>query len=233
LIKFTGVDGKEENGYDLDTAIKQVVDEALSSDKVIDIFDAAGIRKPEISILSDEYLMEIQGMKHPNLALELLKKVLNDEIKLRTKFNLVRSRALLEMLESSIKRYQNNLLSTAEIIQELINLAKEIKASDKVAEELGLSQDELAFYDALETNDSAVKVLGDDTLKHIAHEIAEKVRANATIDWTIRESARARLMVIVRRTLNKYGYPPDKQQKAIETVLKQAELMAENWVIQD
>jgi type I restriction enzyme R subunit len=177
--------------------------------------------------------MEIQGMKHPNLALELLKKVLNDEIKLRTKFNLVRSRALLEMLESSIKRYQNNLLSTAEIIQELINLAKEIKASDKVAEELGLSQDELAFYDALETNDSAVKVLGDDTLKHIAHEIAEKVRANATIDWTIRESARARLMVIVRRTLNKYGYPPDKQQKAIETVLKQAELMAENWVIQD
>jgi type I restriction enzyme R subunit len=167
--------------------------------------------------------MEIQGMKHPNLALELLKKVLNDEIKLRTKFNLVRSRALLEMLESSIKRYQNNLLSTAEIIQELINLAKEIKASDKVAEELGLSQDELAFYDALETNDSAVKVLGDDTLKHIAHEIAEKVRANATIDWTIRESARARLMVIVRRTLNKYGYPPDKQQKAIETVLKQAE----------
>ena len=233
MIKFTGVDGKEENGYDLDTAIKQVVDEALSSDKVIDIFDAAGIRKPEISILSDEYLMEIQGMKHPNLALELLKKVLNDEIKLRTKFNLVRSRALLEMLESSIKRYQNNLLSTAEIIQELINLAKEIKASDKVAEELGLSQDELAFYDALETNDSAVKVLGDDTLKHIAHEIAEKVRANATIDWTIRESARARLMVIVRRTLNKYGYPPDKQQKAIETVLKQAELMAENWVIQD
>lgn len=233
LVKFAGGDTRGENGYDLDTAIKQVVDEALSSNKVIDVFDAAGIRKPEISILSDEYLMEIQGMKHPNLALELLKKVLNDEIRVRSKFNLVRSRALLDMLEDSIKRYQNNLLSTAEIIQELINLAKEIKASDKAAEELGLTKDELAFYDALETNDSAVKVLGDETLKHIAHEIAEKVRANATIDWTIRESARARLMVIVRRTLNKYGYPPDKQQKAIETVLKQAELMAEYWLIHD
>lgn len=229
LVKFTGGDGTGDTGKDLDTAIKQVVDEALSSDKVIDIFDAAGIRKPEISILSDEYLFEIQGMKHPNLALELLKKVLTDEIRFRSKFNLVRSRALLEMLEGSIKRYQNNLLSTAEIIQELIDLAKEIKASDKVAEELGLSQDELAFYDALETNDSAVKVLGDDTLKHIAHEIAEKVRANATIDWTIRESARAKLMVLVRRTLNKYGYPPDKQQKAIDTVLKQAEMMAGFW----
>ena len=169
-------------------------------------------------------------MKHQNLALELLKKILNDEIRARSKTNLVRSKALLEMLETAIKKYQNNLLSTAEIIQELIELAREIKASDQRGAKLGLSEDELAFYDALEINDSAVQVLGDEQLRLIAREIAEKVKANATIDWTIRESARAKLMVLVRRTLNKYGYPPDKQQKAIDTVLKQAELLADYFV---
>ena len=172
-------------------------------------------------------MSEIKGMKHQNLALELLKKILNDEIRSRSKTNLVRSKALLEMLETAIKKYQNNLLSTAEIIQELIELAREIKASDQRGAKLGLSEDELAFYDALEINDSAVQVLGDEQLRLIAREIAEKVKANATIDWTIRESARAKLMVLVRRTLNKYGYPPDKQQKAIDTVLKQAELLAD------
>jgi type I restriction enzyme, R subunit len=229
LVKFEGT-GTGKSDIEVETAIKQIVDEALTSDTVIDIFDAAGIRKPDISILSDEFLLEVKGMKHQNLALELLKKILNDEIKTRAKTNLVKSRALLEMLESSIKRYQNNLLSTTEIIQELINIAKEIKEADAEGERLGLSTDEVAFYNALETNDSAVAVLGDETLKHIAHEIAEKVRANATIDWTIRESARAKLMVLVKRTLTKYGYPPDKQQKAIDTVLKQAELMAEYYV---
>jgi type I restriction enzyme R subunit len=168
-------------------------------------------------------------MKHQNLAFELLKKILNDEIRSRARTNLVKSQALLEMLERAIKRYQNNLLTTAEIIQELINLAKEITEADREGERLGLSNDEVAFYNALETNDSAVKVLGDDTLKDIAREIADKVRSNATIDWTIRESARARLMVLVRRTLSKYGYPPDKQAKAIETVMKQAELLAEEY----
>ena len=160
-----------------------------------------------------------------------MKKILNDEIKTRAKTNLVKSRALLEMLESSIKRYQNNLLSTAEIIQELINIAKEIKEADAEGERLGLSTDEVAFYNALEANDSAVAVLGDDTLREIAREIAEKVKSNATIDWTIRESARAKLMVLVKRTLTKYGYPPDKQQKAIDTVLKQAELLAEYYTV--
>ena len=228
LVKFEGT-GTGKSDIEIETAIKQIVDEALTSDKVIDIFDAAGIKKPDISILSDDFLLEVKGMKHQNLALELLKKVLNNEIKTRARTNLVKSRALLEMLESSIKRYQNNLLSTAEIIQELINIAKEIKESDAEGERLGLTIDEVAFYNALETNDSAVAVLGDETLKHIAHEIAEKVRSNATIDWTIRESARAKLMVLVKRTLSKYGYPPDKQQKAIDTVLKQAELMADFW----
>jgi type I restriction enzyme R subunit len=197
---------------------------------VVDIFDAAGIDKPEISgleILSEEFLREVEGMKHKNLAIELLKKILNNELKIRARTNLVKSKKLLEMLENAIKRYQNNLLTTAEIIQELINIAKQIKEADQEGEKLGLTTDEVAFYNALEVNDSAVQVLGNDTLKDIAREIADKVRANATIDWTIRESARARLMVLVKRTLNKYGYPPDKQQKAIDTVLKQAELLAD------
>ena len=231
LVKFeVGGTGTGKSNIEIETAIKQIVDEALSSDKVIDIFEAAGIDKPEISgleILSDEFLLEVQGMKHKNLALELLKKLLNDEIKTRSKTNLVKSKKLLEMLEVAIKRYQNNLLSTAEIIQELINIAREIKEADKEGERLGLTKDEVAFYNALEINDSAVQILGDEQLKEIAREITEKVRANATIDWTIRESARAKLMVIVKRTLTKWGYPPDKQAKAIETVLKQAELLAD------
>jgi type I restriction enzyme, R subunit len=232
LAKFDAPTGGGRTDLEIETAIKQIVDEALSSDKVIDIFDAAGIDKPEISgleILSDEFLMEVEGMQHKNLAIELLKKILNNELKARAKTNLVKSKKLLEMLEGAIKRYQNNLLTTAEIIQELINIAKQIKEADKEGENLGLNNDEVAFYNALEINDSAVQVLGDDTLKEIAREIADKVRANATIDWTIRESARAKLMVLVRRTLNKWGYPPDKQAKAIDTVLKQAELLADFW----
>ncbi|MBL7873918.1 MAG: type I restriction endonuclease subunit R [Cyclobacteriaceae bacterium] len=236
LAKFDAPTGGGRTDLEIETAIKQIVDEALSSDKVIDIFDAAGIDKPEISgleILSDEFLMEVEGMQHKNLAIELLKKILNNELKARAKTNLVKSKKLLEMLEGAIKRYQNNLLTTAEIIQELINIAKQIKEADKEGEKLGLNNDEVAFYNALEINDSAVQVLGDDTLKEIAREIADKVRANATIDWTIRESARAKLMVLVKRTLSKYGYPPDKQQKAIDTVLKQAELLANFWTEED
>jgi type I restriction enzyme, R subunit len=228
LIKFE-VSGTGKSDIQIETTIRQIVDEAIHSDQVIDIFEAAGIEKPELSgleVLSDEFLLEVKGMKHQNLALELLKKLLNDEIKTRSKTNFVKSRKLLEMLEGAIKRYQNNLLTTAEIIQELINIAKEIKEADKEGERLGLTKDEVAFYNALEVNDSAVQVLGDEELKEIAREITDKIRANATIDWTIRESARAKLMVIVKRTLTKHGYPPDKQQKAIDTVLKQAELMA-------
>jgi len=227
LIKFAGT-GAGKSDIQIETAIKQIVDKALSSDKVIDIFEAAGMEKPEISILSDEFLSEVKGMKHQNVALELLKKILNDEIKSRSKTNLVKSKKLLEMLEGAIKRYQNNLLTTAEIIQELIKIAKEIKEADAEGERLGLTRDVVAFYNALEVNDSAVQVLGDEQLKEIAREITDKVKANATIDWTIRESARANLMRIVARTLRKHGYPPDKQAKAIETVLRQAELLADN-----
>ncbi len=229
LAKFEGT-GTGKSNYEIETTIKQMMDEALSSERVVDIFEAAGMDKPEISglgVLSDEFLLEVKGMQHQSLALELLKKLLNDEIKIRAKTNLVKSKKLLEMLEGTIKRYQNNLLTTTEIIQKLIDIAKEIRESDKEGERLGLTKDEVAFYNALELNDSAVQVLGDDQLRNIAREIAEKVKANATIDWTIRESARAKLMVLVKRTLNKYGYPPDKQQKAIDTVLKQAELAAD------
>src|SRR5659263_53745 len=230
LVKFTG-DGNGRSDVDIETTIKQIVDEALSSDQVVDIFDAAGIKKPEISILSEKFLLEIKGMKHQNLALELLKKILNDQIRIRSKTNLVKSKALLEMLENGIKRYNNGLLTTAEIIQFLVDeVAKKIKENDEREAHLGLSKEELAFYDALAENDSAVQVLGDDKLKIIAIEVAQKVKANATIDWTIRESARAKLMVMVKRTLNKYGYPPDMQQKAIDTVLKQAELLANYFV---
>ncbi len=232
LVKFEGgVGGKSD--IEIETAIKQIVDEALNSDQVIDIFEAAGIEKPEISILSDEFLLEVKGMKHQNLALELLKKVLNDEIKERTRYNLTMSKSLLTMLEGAVKRYQNNLITTAEIIQELIDLAKNIRVADERGEKLNLNRDELAFYDALGINDSAVKVLGDEQLRVIAREVAEKVKANATIDWTIKESARAKLMVLVRRTLSKYGYPPDLQQKAIDTILKQAEMIADGLLSTD
>ena len=231
LVKFDSSSTFGRGGGEgFETAIKQIVDEAISSDKVVDIFDAAGIEKPELSILSDEFLLEVHGMSHKNLAMELLKKILNDEIRSRSRTNYVKSKKFLEMLETAIKKYQNNLLTTAQIIEELIKIAKEIKESDKEAVRLNLSTEEVAFYDALETNDSAVKVLGDETLKTIAREIADKIKKNATIDWTIRESARAKLMVLVKRTLTKYGYPPDKQQKAIDTVLKQAELLADELV---
>lgn len=227
LVKFERGEGKSRE--EIDTAIRQLVDSAVVSDQVVDIFDAAGIKKPDISILSDEFMEEIRGMKHKNVALELLKKILNDEIRSRTKKNLVQSKALSDMLESAIKRYQNNLMSAAEIIHELIELAKEVKAADRRGEELGLTEDELAFYDALEVNDSAVHVLGDEQLRNIARELVEKVKANTSIDWAIKESVRSKLKVIVKRILRKYGYPPDKQLAATETILKQAELLADTW----
>ncbi|MFC1968165.1 type I restriction endonuclease subunit R [Chloroflexota bacterium] len=231
LLKFEGEgDGGDKKDYE--SAIRQIVNQALESTEIVDIFDAAGIRKPEISLLSEEFLQDVKEMKNRNLGLELLKKILNDEIKVRLRFNLVEGKNLLEMLEASIKKYQNNLLTTAEIIEELLAIARQIREVDGLADKLKLNRDEFAFYTALGINDSAVKVLGDETLKNIAREIADKVHKNATIDWAMKESARAKLMVLVKRTLNKYGYPPDKQQKAVDTVLKQAEVLADYWVAQ-
>jgi type I restriction enzyme R subunit len=228
LTKFETNGTGRADSYD--SVIRSIVNSAIVSGEVVDIFSAAGLEKPEISILSEEFLKKIAGMKYKNVAIELLRKLLSDEIRIRSRHNLAKSKTLFEMLDSAIKRYQNNLLTTAEIIEELIHIAREINASDKRGKNMGFTEDELAFYDALETNDSTVAVLGDEKLRTIAREIADKVRQNATIDFAIKETARARIMVIVRRILNKYGYPPDKQAAAIELVMKQAENLADIWV---
>ena len=190
----------------------------------------AGLKKPNNSILSEEFLAEVRGMPQKNLALELLRKLLNDEITTHSKKNLVQSRSFAEMLKKSVKSYQTRSIETAAVIEELIDLAREMRQAAKRGEDLGLSENELAFYDALEVNDSAVKVLGDETLRQIARELVEAVRKNVTIDWTVKESARAKLRVIVRRLLRKHGYPPDKQEKATQTVLEQAELLCGEWM---
>ncbi len=220
---------RELQAEDVEQAIRQIISRAVASDEVIDIFKAAGLKKPDISILSDEFLAEIQNMPQRNVAIELLRKLLDDEIKLRARKNVVLSRSFLEMLERTIRSYQNRAIEVGEVIAELIELAREMREANKRGEELKLSEDELAFYDALEVNDSAVKVLGDDTLKDIAKELVRKVHENATIDWTVKENVRAKLRVMVRRTLRKYGYPPDKQEKATQTVLEQAEVIAKDW----
>lgn len=229
LSKFD-ITGAGQSDEEVETAIRQVIDKAIVSEQVVDVFDAAGIKKPDISILSEDFLMEIKNMKHQNIALEALKKLLNDEIKVRSKMNFVQSKTLMEMLQSSINRYQNNILTAAEVIQELIDIAKEIKKADQRGDDLGLSEYELAFYDAVANNKSALEVLGHDTLRELAIYLVETVRKNATIDWTLKESVKAKLKVMVKRALRKFGYPPDQQKLATETVLKQAEMLADYWV---
>ena len=230
LVKMGGTGGPPRPVDELDHAIRQIVSRAVASDQIVDIFAAAGLKKPDISILSDEFLAEVRAMPHRNLAVELLRKLLSEEIKTRSKRNLVQSRSFAEMLERSIRAYHNRAVEAAQVIEELIKLAKEMRESTRRGELLGLSDDEIAFYEALEVNDSAVKVLGDDTLKTIARELVQTVRGNVSIDWTVRESVRAKLRVLVKRVLRKYGYPPDKQEKATQTVLEQAELIADEWV---
>ena len=227
IAKTSAVDRKPAD--ELDLAIRQLVSKAIASDQVIDIFAAAGLKNPDISILSDEFLAEVSGMKHKNLAVELLRKLLHDEVTAHSRRNLVQARSFAELLEKSVRRYQNRAIEAAQIIEELIALAKDMREAGRRGGKLGLNDDELAFYDALEVNDSAVKVLGDDTLKTIARELVETVRRNVTIDWTVKESVRARLRVIVKRILRKYGYPPDKQESATNTVLQQAELLSDFW----
>jgi type I restriction enzyme R subunit len=214
---------------ELDNAIRQIVSRAVSSGEVVDIFAAAGLKKPDISILSEEFLREVSNIPQKNLAVELLQKLLKDEIKTRSRRNVVKSRLFSTLLESSIRKYQNRAIQAAQVIEELIGLAKQMREEAAKGEELGLSEDEVAFYDALEVNDSAVKVLGEPTLKTIARELVDTVRRNTTIDWTVRENIRANLRVLVKRILRKYGYPPDKQEKATLTVLEQAEVLSANW----
>jgi type I restriction enzyme R subunit len=214
-----------QSNAQLDTALQQIVSKAVSSIEIVDIFSAAGLKNPDISILSDDFLADVQGMEKKNLALELLRKLLSDAIKTRSKKNVVQARKFSEMLESAIKRYYSKQIETAQIIQELIEMAKQFQEAGRRGDDLGLAEDETAFYDALEANDSAVQELGDETLKAIARDLVETVKRNTHIDWTKKESVRAKLRVMVRRVLRKYNYPPDKQEAATQTVLEQAEAL--------
>jgi type I restriction enzyme R subunit len=226
-----GVEGRR-GPLEIEHAVRQIVSGAIVSEEVIDVFAAAGLPKPDISILSEEFLAEVRELPQKNLAVELLRKLLTDEIRTRSRRNLVESRAFSEMLERSLRKYQNRAIETAAVIEELIELAKEMREARERGERLGLSDDELAFYDALETNDSAVAVLGDETLRTIARELVRTVRSNTTIDWAEKESVRARLRLYVKRVLKKYGYPPDKQARATQTVLEQAELLSAGWGVE-
>ena len=221
--------GQQHSDAELDSAIKQIISKAVASEGVVDIFAEAGLQNPDISVLSDDFLNEVRGMPHRNLAIELLQKLMKGELSTRRRQNVVQSRSFAGMLEDAIRRYQNRTIEAAQVIEELIELAKQMREDFARGDALGLNEDELAFYDALETNDSAVKVLGDDTLKAIAQDLVETVRRNTTIDWTLRESVRAGMRNAVRRILRKHGYPPDKEEKATKTVIKQAELLAEEW----
>ena len=214
---------------ELDLAVRQIISRAVASEGVVDIFAAAGLDKPDISVLSDEFLAEVQGMPYRNLAVELLQKLLRGEVSARRRTNVVQARSFAEMLEQTLRRYQNRAIEAAQVIEELIALAKDMREANARGESLGMSEDELAFYDALETNDSAVQVLGDETLRDIARQLVETVRNNVTIDWTLRENVRANLRRLVRRVLRKHGYPPDKQERATQTVLEQAEALSEGW----
>ena len=214
---------------EIELAIRQIVSKAVSSGEVIDIFAAAGLKKPDISILSDEFLAEVRGMPQRNLAIELLRKLLEGEIRTRHRKNIVQARSFAELLEASIRKYQNRAIETAQVIEELIRLAREMREAARRGEELGLTEDEVAFYDALEVNDSAVSVLGDEALRLIAQELVKSVRSSITIDWTVRENVRAQMRVIIKRILRKYGYPPDRQARATDLVLEQAEVLCKDW----
>ena len=227
LTKRSATEARPEE--ELEHAVRQIISRAVASEGVIDIFAAAGLEKPDISILSDEFLAEVRGMKRRNLAVELLQKLLKGELAARRRKNVVQARSFAEMLEETLRRYQSRAIEAAQVIEELIQLAREMREANARGDELGLAEDELAFYDALETNDSAVQVLGDETLRDIARELVETVRRNVTIDWTLRENVRANLRRLVKRILRKHGYPPDKQEKATQTVLEQAEALSAGW----
>ena len=229
LSKRTTGDVRPEE--ELDHVVRQIISRAVASEGVIDVFAAAGLQNPDFAILSDDFLAEVQGMPQRNLAVELLQKLLKGELATRRRKNVAQARSFAEMLEQTLRRYQNRTVEAAQVIEELIQLAKDMREANQRGEKLGLAEDELAFYDALESNDSAVRVLGDEILRTIARELVETVRSNVTIDWTLRENVRANLRVLVKRTLRKHDYPPDKQEKATRTVLEQAEVLSGGWAL--
>ncbi|MBZ0223706.1 MAG: DUF3387 domain-containing protein, partial [Dokdonella sp.] len=227
LVKSSTGSGVTQQEREL--AIQQIVSRAVVSTEIVDILAAAGIKSPDISILSDEFLAEVQQMEKKNLALEALRKLINDGIRSRAKANVTQTKAFSERLEDAVARYHANAITTAEVLQELIQIAKDIRAARQRGEEQGLSDEEIAFYDALAENDSAVQMMGDDKLKVIAHELLTSLRENVSVDWAHRDSARARMRVLVKRILRKYGYPPDLQDAAVQTVLQQAEALSASW----
>lgn len=227
LAKRASFDAKPDE--ELDHAVRQIVWRSVAEDGVVDIFAAAGLKKPDVSILSEEFLLEIRGMRRRNLAVELLAKLLKGEVSARRQNNVVRVRSFAEMLERTIRRHQNRAVDAAQVIEELIALAREVREASARGEALGPSDDELAFYGALGVNDSAVQVLCDETLREIARGLVKTVRSNVTIDWTLRENVGAKLRVLVKRVLRAHGYPPDKQESATRTALQQAEVLSAAW----
>lgn len=229
LVKSSTGSGATRQEREL--AIQQIVSRAVVSTEIVDILAAAGINSPDISILSDEFLAEVQQMEKKNLAMEALRKLINDSIRSRSKANVVQTKAFSKRLEDAVARYHANAITTTEVLQELIQLAKDIRAARQRGEESGLSDEEIAFYDALAENESAVQMMGDDKLKLIAHELLMSLRENVSVDWAHRDSARARMRVLVKRILRKYGYPPDLQDTAVQTVLQQAEALSSGWSV--
>ena len=229
LVKSSTGSGVTQQEREL--AIQQIVSRAVVSTEIVDILAAAGLTSPDISILSDDFLAEIQKMERKNLALQALRKLLNDAIRSRSKTNVVQTKAISARLEDAVARYNANAITTSEVIEELIKLAKEVRAARLRGEETGLSDEEIAFYDALAENESAVEIMGDNNLKLIAHELLMRLRESVSVDWAHRESARARMRVLVKRILRKYGFPPDLQDSAVQTVLQQAEAISSGWSI--
>jgi len=219
---------RKKTAAEIEAQLNQLVSKSISSNEVIDVLDAVGLNKPNIAILSDEFLEEVRNMKQRNLAVELLNRLLKGKIKTFSKRNLVQSRKFSELLENAIRKYQNRTIETTQVILELIQLAKEINEAHKRGENTGLTEDELAFYDALAENESAKEVMGDDILKQIARDLTEAIRKNLSIDWSIRASVQAKMKMIIKRLLKRYGYPPDKTPKAVEIVMEQAKLMCQN-----
>jgi len=227
LVKSGG--GGERSGVNRDLAIQQIISRAVFSTEIVDIMRAAGLESPDISILSDEFLAEVREMGKRNLAIEALKKLINGEVRSQAKRNVTQSKEFTERLEAAIARYHTNALTTAQVLEELIQIAKDIRAARARGEETGLSDEEIAFYDALAVNESARQMMGEPALRVIAHELVASIKGSVTVDWMHREAARARIRVLVKRILRKYGYPPDLQDVAVQTVLQQAEALSADW----
>lgn len=230
--RLSKVTGKGPSVEDYNAAIRQIVDKAIAPAGVVDVFEAAGLDRPNLSVLSEEFLAEIRGMDRKNLAVEALQKLLNDEVKARFATNAVKARSFSELLERALQRYKNNAITAAQVIEELIDLAHKMSDDIEEAQKLGLTQEEIAFYDALAANQSAREVMGDDQLRKLAAILVKRVRANVSVDWMVREDAQARLRVEVKRLLKEYGYPPDEQKLATDLVLEQATLYGDKWSTQ-